>query len=264
MNIRNIKIERINKYFSISIILLPFLYQYRGFGEIISLGEIIVGIFTIIILWLDRFKLKKIDQYLFFFYFITVATSLLCISLPYFQLKAFITVIMRLIFYAVVINIARTHFDFMYIEKMYYTLIFIFSFYLIIQSFYHSFTGGYLPIYIKYEWQFPPESRPVSLSDYYKWNFRASSMFLEPSYFTLFVLPSLCPLLFKYKRTIFETITLIVAIIAVLLSSASSGFIGIIILFIVFLIKTKGNQKITHYRFSYGRFFNIFKFFGYV
>lgn len=231
------KITLTERLFSISIILLPFLYQYKGVGSIVSLGEIVVAIFTFVLLFDDHLILTNIDYNLLVFYVISLATTMCCLFMDYFEIGETGTVIARMVLYAFVINEARSHFDIKIVVQFYTIFVAILSIYLIVQYIYYLGNGGYLPIYLNYSWQFPPEARPADLAINFQWYYRPSSLFLEPSYFALYVLPCICLLLFKIKKTKQEIVILFLSAIAILLSTASSGIAGLIIILAVFLFK---------------------------
>lgn len=232
-------------WFSLFVVLLPFLYQYKGIGSILSLGELALGFVTIVIILMEKnLKIRGYDSWLLRFYVISLTLTLMCTLFPYFQFGDSITVIIRLVFYAIVVYTARRYFNFGVIKKVYYRIVFIFSAYLIAQYIYHVMTGGYLPIYLNHAWQFPPEARSASLASIYRFNYRASSLFLEPSYFTFFSLPAVCLLLYQNVKSHFDKITLITTIVAIALSTASSGIIGVVIIFSCFLFG-RSNQNLT-------------------
>lgn len=237
----NIKVSTSVKLFTYALLLLPILYQYKCIGSILSFGEIIIAIITVGILFKDRFKLNKIDGSLAIFYIVSIFTTLFCAFFSWFDVAAAGTVILRMVFYAIVINLARRYFDLRYGAKFYILLVELLSIYLIFQVFYFAITGGYLPIYLNYNWQFPPEARPNDLSIYYMWNFRASSLFLEPSYFALYSLPCVVIILFKRNKKINDIITLVITCIAILFSTASSGLVGLVITFAVYFFKRTDN-----------------------
>lgn len=236
-------IPRIDKMYSVLIILLPFLYQYKGIGRIISFGEMLLTP-IMIMLFLTEFKLKLkgINLWLAAFYLVTIFTSVLCAAMNYFNISEASTVFVRLVYYAIVVWLARTHFCLDYAKGIYYCAVFAFSAYLIVQYLYHYTVGGYLPIYLKYEWQFPAEARISNLNVMYKWGFRPSSLFLEPSYYSLFVMPSVIMLLYEQTKTMFKVVTLVLTSIALILSTASSGIFGLAIILLFFLLK-KGETR---------------------
>lgn len=236
----------IDLIFSAFIVLLPFLYQYKGVGSSVSFGEMLIIPVTLLIVIKDfKGKLKGYDKWLLTFYCVTILSTLFCLAFPYFDIAAASTVFVRLIVYAVIILVGRKHFDLSDISRFYEILVFFFSVYLIVQYLYHYIIGGYLPIYLKFNWIFPPESRAASLEAYYRWGFRASSLFLEPSYFALYALPAVPMLLYEHKNT-FQSIELAVIIAALVLSGANSALVGLVIVFggYLFLRPTKSGKNL--------------------
>lgn len=236
--------QKIDRIFSLLIILLLFLGQYKGIGSIISLGELLLLLcLGVIIISNPYLKPSKINRIFVVFYLVVLLTVCINSFFDYFVLGSAITIILRMLFYAVLIYEARMHFKFSYIEKFYYFCIFIASAYLIIQYLYHTFLGGYLPIYINYSFLFPPEARAASLETYYRWAFRPSSLFLEPSYFSKFVLPGVGFLVFTKNKPKFQIITVVVSCLALVLSTANSAIIGLLIIFVAKLFDV--NKKNT-------------------
>ena len=107
---------------------------------------------------------------------------------------------------------------------------FAFSIYLIIQYVVYKCTGNYLPRYISSNLLFPPEKNARILTDYYKWIFRPSSLFLEPGYFTLFCIPYVCLLFFKKKNNLIIKIEHVIVLIALFLSGSSAALVSIAII----------------------------------
>ena len=180
-------------------------------------------------------KLIGYDKPLLYFYVVSIVLTLICVGFQYFSIGETLTVIIRLVFYGIVIYVARNNFDFLSVRKLYYSLVFVFSIYLVIQYLYHTIVGGYLPIYLNHAWQFPPESRSASLNTIYRFNFRASSLFLEPSYFTFYALPEVCILMYQKGKTAFDKISFVITVIAIGLSTSSSGIVGVVIIFTCYL-----------------------------
>lgn len=233
-----------DKIFSVLVILLPFLYQYKGIGESLSLGELLL--FPVMFYLFVRnfsFSLKKVDTWLLTFYAATIFAVIMNVSFSYFSFSTASTVLLRLFYYAIVIWIAKEHFYLEYVKNLYYFAVFAFSLYLIIQYIFHYSTGGYLPIYLKFEWQLPAEARVRDLDIMYRWDFRPSSLFLEPSYYSLFTLPSVILLLYERVSTNIKTIIFITVIVGLVLSGAGSAIVGLIVIFTVFLFRKAENKK---------------------
>ena len=229
---------RIEKSFSFFIIILPFLYQFKSFTSTISLGETALLPFIVYFFLIDIKKEKKeIDLKLLLFYISTILSTAICMLFAYFRIADAATVFIRLVFYGLLINFAREHFNYKFAETLYISLVFVFSIYLIIQYFYYYAVGGYLPIYLRYEWIFPPEARAKSLDFHFRFYYRSSSLFLEPSYFSLFSLPGFCILLLKNKKNLFEKCALLIVCSALVLSTSSSAIAGIGIAMIIYTFK---------------------------
>ena len=123
MNKSTLKEKKYN-WFAYAIILLPFLYQYKGVGNVVSLGEILVAATTIFVFCQDGFKLKNINIYLALFYTISMVSIILCMWFGYFDISAAMVTGVRMLFYALVVVVARDHFDIETIGNVYTCLVF--------------------------------------------------------------------------------------------------------------------------------------------
>lgn len=241
MNKSSVRYERIDEIFSITIILLPFLYQYKGIGNAVSFGEMILLpiMFYYLLIVVRSKKVDKIDWKLLDFYVVSILMTLINAICQYFRIEDAATLLLRMVYYMILVYVARKHFVFECVQDIYFFFVEIFSLYLIAQFLYHAFTGGFLPIYIEYSLQFPPEARPSTYAELYWLGFRASSLFLEASYFALYVLPTIAILLFKERRSIPQQVVLVSALVAVVLSTSSAGVIGVLILILIKIIRGK-------------------------
>lgn len=229
----------INKLFSILIILLPFLYQYKSPLEILSLGDFLLIIGSTICVFYDILSQKKIKicyQIIFFVFGLLIINFIPMFTSGWFSIEDFSTIFLKMIMYTIVIEVAYNHFSFLKVKKMYLWFCVLLSFYLILQYFYTKATNNYLPIYIKYDWLFSWEKRVKDLNEYYGfvyYKFRPSSLFLEPSYFALYVIPCL------YLTLIFEKKYLLSLLIsfALILSTSGAGIGLMAIIYVCFFIK---------------------------
>lgn len=238
MNSFNIRITTIDHIFSFFMIFIPFLYLFKGLGSMVSLGELLLAVPTLILGIHDVITQKPIviSRPLLLFYSVILITSLIASTQIYFLWFKAGTVIIRLCFYAMVVVIARTHFKLDYVMPVYSFAVLVFSLYLVAQYFFFVSGHGYLPIYLKYSWQFPPEARPESLPELFQWGYRPPSLFLEPGYYCLFVIPNLILLIF-YKTSDHKKIFKISIIcIAILLSGSSAGIIALVLVFSVYVV----------------------------
>lgn len=238
------RISKTDRIFSLSIIFLPFLYQYRGLGKIISFGEMLLALSVALIFFKDRFILKRYDRTLLAFYSVSLLSTFLNIGSSHFDIMAASTVIARMILYGVVILFARKHFHIQYVQKIYILFVSILSLYLILQYFYFYATQNYLPIHFGYSLLFPPEARAENLAEYYKDAFRPSSFFLEASYFALYVLPAVCMLVFKNEKDKKEKYALVLICVALVLSTASSGIVGLGLILTVYFFKQINSKNL--------------------
>lgn len=241
-DIKEKRIRKKNNYggnidtsFSLLVILLPFLYLFKGIGSSLSLGEVLLIPFLLVFLLqtLAREKIGRIDIYLLGLYGVSILTTLFNIGSEYFDLGDAGNVLLRLFFYMIVIMLAREHFNLSAVIQIYITLVAIFSVYLLFQQFWYLFKGAYLPIYLRYSWQFPPEARPLSLADYYRFTFRPASLFLEPGYFSFYALPAFCLLLFRTENNVWRMIETFLIAISIFVSTSISGIVGVVLVFIM-------------------------------
>ncbi len=234
------------KIFSILIILLPFFYQYKGFYYI-SFGELLL--FPFMIYFFIHDKKLKVYKKEWLFYSYIIFSTIFCMVFSYFEISSALTVITRMIYYAILIKEATYHFSWKNVEKFYIITVILFSVYLLIQFFYNKITNDYLPIYINYNFIFTPEQRAKDLIEYYKWNFRPSSLFLEPSYYALYCIPFLCFEIFKSDKKIKDYIFLLLITSSVFISGAGSGIMAILLLgcyfFFIKLKRIGVSSKIT-------------------
>lgn len=235
--------------FSITTILLPFLYQYASPFNFLSLGDFLILIMTFIGLFILLFSNKKLNVEMNIIIFSIILTLLSILSSfinPFFSYVDFLTLFFKVIMYNFFLIVASNYFDFAKVKKIYVWLVMFFCIYLFIQYFYTKITGEYLPIYLKYEWLFSWEKRAEDLSYYYNYiyyKFRPSSLFLEPGYFAFYVLPCLIILLIKDNKLMMP----IIITLALVLSTSGAGIgIAAIIWLLFFLRKmlTFKNKKI--------------------
>lgn len=228
---------KVDRVFTVLVFLLPFLYQYRGVIDQLSLGETLLSPFIALYLVNDTLSGKnKYNIFLLLFYLVTIITTLICGFNDYFSVADASTVLIRLFYYGFLICVARNHLDARFGMKVYKVFAVMLAVYLIVQYFYNMITEDFLPIYLKYEWQFPPETRPKRLSNYYVFTFRPSSLFLEPSYFALYILPAvLMYFVDSKKKTVKEYIIIAILCVSVVMSQATSGVAGLGIIILVFL-----------------------------
>lgn len=232
----------VNKCFSLLVILLPFLQQYAGLGNVVSLGELLLVPFILGFLIADRKAIgAQVDRFLFSFYVFSIGLSIIGgFPFDFFSFGDFWTLVARLVFYAVLVLVARRRFSWEAVRSFYLLLVTVAALYLIVQYVYHLASGGYLPIVISDSLVFSPERTFDTWTDKYQWYFRPSSLFLEPSYYSLFTLPALVVFTMGEKEKSFPRFALLVVTYA--LSSANSGLLASIVVLIFFLAFKKKTQ----------------------
>ncbi len=225
------KIKRGEIFFSYAVVLLPFLYQYRGLGNFISFGEMLLIPFIGFYLVWDLIKHSTpVNCPLLCLYTITTVSALLNGFEVYFNFEHALTLYSRLVFYAALIFVARKHFIYDIVCKFYAWFAVFISIYAIIQYLYHFLYGGYLPFYFSYELLFEPEARGSDIVEYYNRTslYRVSSMFLEPGYMVLYIFPALIEILIREKNFFKGALVAI----AIVLSGSAAGFVGLVIIFL--------------------------------
>lgn len=242
----NSKVSPFTKLYSIIIILLPFLYQYASPFSFLSLGDFVLLFFTgygLLKLNYGR-AMKYIRPIIVFSVSFCILTFFVSFfSLNYFRYGDAFTIFLKILLYGSTCAVCTQYFDLKYVKKIYFALVWIFAAYLVIQVIYHELSGGFLPIYLKHDWLFSWEKRPANLVDYYVtggyYRFRPSSLFLEPGYYALYVLPALFLLLFEEKKLIKP----ILLYCTILLSTSGAGVLIGLLAFAV-----KGLGKVFYFK----------------
>lgn len=232
----------VNKCFSVLVVLLPFLQQYIGLGDVVSLGELLLVPFVLGFLVADRKAIgAQVDRFLFTFYVLSLGLSIIGgFPFDFFSFGDFWTLVARLLFYAVLVLVARRRFLWEAVRDFYLLLVTVAALYLIAQYVYHLAGGGYLPIVISDNLVFSPEKTFDTWTDKYQWYFRPSSLFLEPSYYSLFTLPALVAFAMGKKEKSLPRFVLLVVTYA--LGSANSGLFASIVVLIFFLVFKRKEQ----------------------
>lgn len=231
--------------FSFLIVFLPLTHQYNGPGGIVSFGELLLFPFLVAYLIADGNKLRKsICTPLLLFYISVVFTSL-TVGIPsnYFVFYDFLTVFARLCFYGVLILVARSRFTLSQVLKLYLAASTVFALYLIVQYLYHSVIGGYLPVVIDRSWIFAPELTYGTYEEKYRWSYRASSAFLEPSYYVIFTAPALAISLMGDEKKGKSLKRFILLALTYVLANTSSGIMLAVIVLLFFMITKKKSRQ---------------------
>lgn len=245
-----------HKLFTALVALLPFLYQYASPIPSISLGEFLLLPFMLKYLSDEiRAKSHPGDYCGYFLFCAIVVLTCLCAALlqPFFSASQAMTVVMRLIYYAVLIYVSRGRISCTIAVKVLVTASVINSFYVLIQYATHLVSGVMLPTHISLLPVFGPEADEsrMNLESLYQWTYRPSGMFLEPSYSAFFSVPALCFLAAGwYSRKEWKNLILALCItLAIVVSASSTGLVALAVFWPVFaarlLISRNGRGEIV-------------------
>lgn len=233
--------SKMDVLFSYVLVLLAFTFHYKSPISLLSFGEFLLVPFLFYYLIKDKGEVLLRVKSWYLFIAVVFFTTMFNSFFYYFVFSEAITIFMRMIFYTLIILIAQKHFAFKTAGVFHSYLSVLFSIYLIIQYAVYKAFNIILPIYFNYNWLFGP-SRRAGLENLaegaFRFVFRPSSMFLEPSHFTIFILPALAFILFfnekvsnKYK------IFAVIITIALIASTSISGLIGAAIIWLMYIMK---------------------------
>lgn len=240
-----IKLSNIDKAFTIFVSLLPFLYQYKSPINTVSFGEFILIPFLLFY----TIYIKKIDMtnynYYFLYLFFILLTSIFAMFQSYFSIGSFFSIFMRMVFYTLLIYHSYDKYDFKLAMKLIINLSILFCIYAFIQYFVQLTSGRVLPTVINKSFVFSPESGGrLSYETYYRWLYRASSLFLEPSYFVFYIAPALCGVLFldNIDNRLVKSILISVG---ALISSSSAGLIILLLVWGIYIVNNFFDEEFT-------------------
>lgn len=253
----NINVNRCTKFYTIILILAPILNQYKipglNFVELIA----IYGLTLVLV------KRPKIYNDRFLVYMCTglittiISTFILLLRIINFDLNI-ISYILRIIKYISVvfgIGIAcEFYFDLNFAKKIYTILIGIISLLLIFQIGIHFITGKNLFFIIPgvtLNYNNSMNSSELLATNINKishgYYFRPSSLFLEPAYYALYVLPWICFYLYQEKINFKKILFSLMVSVTCVLTTSSLGILGCVIIwlcyFIIYIKKNKFNHN---------------------
>jgi len=252
LKIKNMRLPKYEAVFSLSVLLLPFTFQYASPISLISFGELVLIIVSAygLLKW-RRWKLNPISKGLLAlslaFVFLTCITSVN--STEYFQWSEAITIILRMVMYFFVIMLATKYFDIKCVEKVYFVIVYLMAAYLFAQVIAYNAAHEYLPIYLKFDWLYLPERRGATqiLSNYYEGGyytrFRPSALFMEPNYYAFFIVPALYYLVLKKKKPLLS----LPLYASLVLSTSGAGFLMGAFAYVIYMageVAEKRNGKI--------------------
>ena len=165
---------KINRLFTILIVLLPFLYQYKGPFNGISFGEFLLVPFILYYLVMKRSYKIALNKYDGYYIYVFVAIFLTFFALPqeHFNINDFLTTFLRIIYYCVLICIAYGKVDIKFAMKVALISSAVFSSYAVLQFVTYKLTGNILPTVIDPNWVNSSEAGiRLDYDLYYKWTY---------------------------------------------------------------------------------------------
>ena len=218
--------------FTFLVVLLPFLYQYKSPVSSISFGEFVLAPITLFF-FLSEFRGKiRYSPFngMYAYFGIALLMTLFAAGQTHFSITSFLSVLLRIIYYGILIYIAYKHFNVEFAIKIAINSAILFSIYAILQFTVHKFSGIILPTIINKAWVFEPEAGlRLDYELYYQWTYRSSSLFLEPSYFAAFCSVGLSALLFVADENKSSFIKSLIVTLGLIVSTSSAGLVILII-----------------------------------
>lgn len=230
----NLKLNKVEKIFTLVILLSPILFEYRSSIPGIMLGELVLGISAILVMLTTRGKIciKKTKPLLFLWFygiFISIVSLLFQQSLP----VEVLTRIIRFSFYIYMVVLSANHFKVEYGIKTLHLLSVTISVYIILQTIVFKLWGGILPFKV-----LPFELyRNIKIEEVLRiattYYYRPMGVFVEPGYAAQFLLPGMLFSLFgSLRKSKPDYISTSLIFIAIILTTSTQGiFLGLIIVF---------------------------------
>lgn len=242
----------IKKSFTFFVALLPFLYQYKSPISVISLGEFILIPFLIYFILMESKRKIKLSYFngMYTYWLIVLVMTVFASIQPHFSFESAFTVFIRIIYYSFLIYVSYKNFNVEYALNVVTFFSVFFSIYAVIQFSMYHINRTILPTVINASWVFEAE-RGIRLdyANYYRWIYRPSSLFLEPSYFATFCSVGLTYSVFLANKSMKMFCNALIITFGLVISASSAGlFILILNWFgyfynICFKFKNKINVK---------------------
>jgi len=232
--------------YTITVLLLPVLSQYKSGIPKITIGDLLL-IFNTILLFMIisvksydiKIRMRTIVKNPFFwlFVYIILGTMLSCLTQYQVVIVEIMGSSMRFIFYMFcACVVSGILFDFNYFIRQYKKLVIFATLFLILQIFLFYFTNyelsGVIPCLENVQ------NRPTKAIIQYSSSsafYRPSSIFLEPGYYAQYVLPYLAYLLF-YKNISHRFVKASILTFACMLSTSGQGIIISFIIWVLYFI----------------------------
>lgn len=243
--------------FTLIVILLPILHQFKSPVSVISFGEFFLILCSAFLLLFGRKKRNRsvflVPRGLIAFYIIPVFLTFISSFRDYYSLGEASTVIARMLFYFVVIMLSSAYFDYEKAIKIYLITCSVCCAYLIMQVASHYIIHFDLPILVKYSRVLFQETEDVETDFFYsRYGFRPSSFFKEPSFYSFYFAPLIIILLFgsKHFRTIkkmtpnIRIIFSIIFSISILLTTSNLGVVYLVVIWFTFILADRDSVRL--------------------
>lgn len=248
-----------HRLFTALIALLPFLYQYASPIASISLGEFVLLPFMVKYL-LDNIREQRRPGTHYGYYSFCAVVILACLLAamiqPFFSMPQAMTIILRLAYYALLIYVAKDRIECSVAIKVLVVAAVANSVYMLIQYVTHLLTGTMLTTHLSFLPVFGPEADEsrMDLETLYRWTYRPSGLFLEPSYAAFFSAPALCFLSAGWcSKKEWQNLLLALCItLGIIVSASSTGLVALAVFWTVFVARSlisrngKGEVVIAH------------------
>lgn len=230
--------------FSVLVACLPFLYQYASPIPVLSLGEMLLLPFIFFYFMLDLKHGIKLCNYCGFYYLmlLVVVMNLLALMIqPYAAFQKSATVLLRLIYYSLLIYVGYRRIN---VNILLTTLIVAAvanSLYTIAQYVSHMAFGFDLPITLPFLSVFGEENLQgrTDLAEHYRYFFRPSGLFLEPSYAAFFSAPGLLIALLhsQYSEKPYSLLAAAIITLGLIAGTSSMALIAIALGWMCFVFR---------------------------
>lgn len=227
---------RFSTIFSVLVACLPFLYQYATPIPVLSLGEAALLPFIFYYLAIDLKSSLEVNKYCGFYLLmvlIILNNFLSFIAQPYGSFQESVTVLVRLAYYSVLIYVGYRRIN---IGILLITLIvgaMLNSLYTLVQYVSHIIFGLDLPTTLPFIPVFSEENLQgrTNLAEHYRYFFRPSGLFLEPSYAAFYSAPGLLISLLhsRYSNKVLSLVSAIVITLGLIAGTSSMALIPIVL-----------------------------------
>lgn len=235
---------RFSKLFTALVACLPFLYQYATPISVLSLGEAVLLPFIFYYLVVDLKAGIEKNNYCGFYLLMTLVVLNSFISFilqPYGAFQKSVTILARLVYYSALVYVGyrRIRIDLLLTSLIAGAMLN--SLYTLVQYASHMIFGFDLPTTLPYIPVFSEENLQgrTNLVEHYRYFFRPSGLFLEPSYAAFYSAPGLLISLLhsRYYKKGSSLVSAIVITLGLIAGTSSMALISIVFGWTGFVIR---------------------------